>query len=396
MFVNSVLFCLLSFSKATAEFDSAANKSLEKRLHNIYVSHYNRPVLDSDWFKVLESVEVQKHTVQAGDTLWGISKVYFGDGNYWSKLWSVNKGITNPHLIFVGDVISFSTGSFDSTPGIDIDKVGGGSAAAGSTEAAVESSAAVVVDTTVDRPLVPIPDFFETTLVVEKSEEAPIIFIPRPKLVYKSETTLTKDILEQPAEIVGKIKSLGQFRMITAEGTLIMLEADTELAIDSLYSVLKKNPPKTKSGYPISVQGVVKIIRKIDNGGLYEGKVVNQYGAFETGDPLSTYRPVIINADVTASTGIEVPIKILDDQRSLWSPGDTVFMETVDGGTVNVGDVLKINNKYVDNIEFYITNGYVKIVSVHAPYATGVIVNSREHIRPNSVSTPTYTGWGIW
>ncbi|MCC6138751.1 MAG: LysM peptidoglycan-binding domain-containing protein, partial [Bdellovibrionaceae bacterium] len=120
MIISSVLFCLLSFSNSFAEFDSSTNKTLEKRLHSIYVSHYARPVIDSDWFKILESIEVQKHTVQAGDTLWGISRVYFGDGNYWSKLWSVNKSITNPHLIFVGDVIKFRTGTFDNPPGIEI------------------------------------------------------------------------------------------------------------------------------------------------------------------------------------------------------------------------------------------------------------------------------------
>ncbi len=396
VFIYSVLFCLLSFSKAGAEFDSGTNKTLEKRLHNIYVSHYNRPVLDSDWFKILEAVEVQKHTVQAGDTLWGISKVYFGDGNYWSKLWSVNKGITNPHLIFVGDVIRFTTGSFESTPGIDIEKN-----SAGDVVAQADGSASIsVTDTSASSedfsPLVPLPAFFEKTRLVERREESPIVFIPRPKLRHKTNFTLVRDILDQPAEVVGEVKSLGQYRMVSAEGSLIMLNAETQLEEGSRYSIIKKSPVMTKTGYPLHLQAIVTVVRKIDNDSLYEGKVIQQFEAIEVGDLISTYKPIVADAEVGGSTGVEMSIRILDEQRTLWSPGDTIFMEAMDGAALTAGDVLKINNKFVDSVEFYVSNGYVKVLSVHPPFATGIIVNSREHVKSNSVSTPTYTGWGVW
>ncbi len=43
------------------------------------------------------------HTVQKGDTLWGLSGYYFGDPYQWPKLWSYNEHITNAHWIFPGD-----------------------------------------------------------------------------------------------------------------------------------------------------------------------------------------------------------------------------------------------------------------------------------------------------
>ena len=46
------------------------------------------------------------HTVEKGDTLWGICEKYYGDSDLWPKLWEMNPFITNPHLLKPGDVIT--------------------------------------------------------------------------------------------------------------------------------------------------------------------------------------------------------------------------------------------------------------------------------------------------
>lgn len=394
MILNSVVFGLLSFSISHAEVDNNANKTLEKRLHDIYENHYSTPVLDSEWFAVMETIEVQRHTVASGDTLWGISKVYFGDGNYWSKLWSVNKRITNPHLIFVGDVIRFTTGSFSAPPGIDIEKSG----APGQIQAdepSMTESITPQMTSGPDRDLVLIPDFFAESEITEKTEEAPISFIARPPMTYRSEFVLTDDILDTPAESVGYVKSLGQYRVITAEGSIIILKATADLAIGATYSILKDDVSRIDSGYPVMVRATVAVQRKIDDD-LYEGKVLKQFESIEKNDIVSSYEALTVSSNVGSAAPIEVPVKVISDQKTVWSAGDPIFLKVVDDGNVNVGDVLKMNNKFTDNIEFYVSNGFIKIVSVHPPYATGVVITSREHIRGNSVSAPTYTGWKIW
>ena len=45
------------------------------------------------------------HTVQSGDTLWGIAKKYYGNGAQYPKIASAN-GIVNPDVISVGQVLS--------------------------------------------------------------------------------------------------------------------------------------------------------------------------------------------------------------------------------------------------------------------------------------------------
>jgi LysM repeat protein len=59
----------------------------------------------------LETVDLsqapEKHEVVPGDTLWDISSTYLKSPWYWPKVWSLNPQISNPHLIYPGDIISF-------------------------------------------------------------------------------------------------------------------------------------------------------------------------------------------------------------------------------------------------------------------------------------------------
>ena len=48
------------------------------------------------------------HTVQSGDTLWGITKKYYGNGAQYPKIASANS-IANPNVISAGQVLSIPT-----------------------------------------------------------------------------------------------------------------------------------------------------------------------------------------------------------------------------------------------------------------------------------------------
>ena len=50
----------------------------------------------------------KSYTVKEGDTLWDISGLYLAQPWLWPQLWKLNPQVTNPHLIYPGDVLSLS------------------------------------------------------------------------------------------------------------------------------------------------------------------------------------------------------------------------------------------------------------------------------------------------
>lgn len=88
------------------------NETYEQRLHRGYK---NLVPVDADQWAQLVG-EKETYVVQRGDTLWGLSSTFFGDPYFWTKIWSVNSDITNPHLIYPGQNINFILGDSNGVP----------------------------------------------------------------------------------------------------------------------------------------------------------------------------------------------------------------------------------------------------------------------------------------
>ncbi len=71
------------------------------------------------WLSLLGPKRDERYTVQAGDNLWNISNRTVGNPFLWRKLWSMNPGLSNPHDINVGQVLSYYRDGLDSG-GFDI------------------------------------------------------------------------------------------------------------------------------------------------------------------------------------------------------------------------------------------------------------------------------------
>lgn len=61
------------------------------------------------------------YQIQNGDTLWMLSGQFWGDPWFWPTLWSYNPYIGNAHLIYPGNNLRFTPGSYVRPPGMALD-----------------------------------------------------------------------------------------------------------------------------------------------------------------------------------------------------------------------------------------------------------------------------------
>jgi hypothetical protein len=76
-------------------------------LKNILISFVfcTAPLLSVADELLLNEDAPKKYIVEKGDTLWDISTIFLDQPWLWPKLWRLNPEITNPHLIYPGDIL---------------------------------------------------------------------------------------------------------------------------------------------------------------------------------------------------------------------------------------------------------------------------------------------------
>ena len=418
-----IVVCVLGMGTAEA-YDDLKNSKFEKRLNSIYRSSYATPVSDSEWSFFLDKVESDSYTVRTGDTLWNLSKVFFGDGAYWSKIWSLNERITNPHLIFPDVVIRFFSGTMAQPPNIQLVQPGIDPLPPGADEAAAAQGPPVPPPTPPPAagpshlypgaPAIPpsqtrttpvnnnIPPAFQVSSFqinnFDKSGVSLDVRPPDPVSPRLVPHTFFHQGSESSFDNFGKVIEIEDGEETAGFGGLVYIRSAKKLAKGEIITIIGKDYAFSKGRYRGTVfryMGEVEVIEAI-NDQSYRAKVVAailpiEVGAFLSDETIPNFsleggRPQAGKYDIIGGA--------YENEREVFGPNSILFIAAGSEQNVQVDDIFGV---YKNRLVRFSDATYwqsphpiavIKVFRVETQVSSAMVLLANEEVRPGDSTGP--------
>lgn len=409
----------------------------EKQLLEI-AKYIQGRIPDKDWNEMATAASLDQYEIQEGDWLWKISKTLFGSGFYYSKIWSLNPQITNPHEIEPGMVLYFDTGAADRLPQVKVSnfkKKNSTKDLTGTDGAVFEFSeygenvepkwlderAKLMKDgvyfqyaseeTYKDLALIasdglnfeykkydpPVPD----VLIREPGDDYDETGFDRNSKItfdFKEGFYLNSFVMTNIIQDLGFIHHKKDYSVFIKKFEKVYVKFDSEVKVKSgdLFSVYNpegkvSHPVSEREGHRYTITAQLKAIRP--SGNHWECEVIELSGLVQRNDRLTVYTPKINRITKTFSKR-DIEAAILDSYKptiNTISFGDVVYLDRgrVDG--VEVGNVFEAYSSYDKGTEKRITQdpvyktGELTVITVTDNFSTALVTNSSDEMRPGVV-----------
>lgn len=384
---------------------------------------------DSEWNDIAGKSTSGTYEVVKGDWLWKISTNIFGSGFYYSKIWALNPYITNPHEIEPGMILSFSTGSDNQIPSIDIAKnilatrgdegdnsssdeysrYGENSKPDWLTEREKLKADGVYIQYGTAETQKDLEEIGQSNLITEyEVYEPPAIdfLIGAPanefdssgfdknakiKFNFKEGFATTTFISTNVVQDFGKIESSYEYNNIfTNESRLfVRLDESMDVVVGDKFSVYNadgkvSNKNSDRSGFRYTITGSLEVIQRHEKGKLWECKVIDTTGVISRGDRVTVYTPKIdaITKTYNSRTIEAIIVSGFYKIQSLASFGDIVYIDRGRADGVEIGNVFEVygfrdrnTGKLISNNPSY-KNGELTVITVTDNFATAIVSSS--------------------
>lgn len=416
-------------------------KSFEQRVHEIYRSKEMQPISDEDWLIFGREVSSDIYTVQKGDTLWGLSQVFFGNGLYWSKVWSFNRSITNPHLIQPGAVLRFFPGSFAKPPKVTLSANTAaeleGQSTAPSSSAMVKNNSSessgdsqdtglaispdednsqvtLFSDTPVipppsyiAQPVRPLPDSFQSNNLFENNYgKDGIKFDVKPQDLAQGSfypSTFVSEVPLSGLSPLGQVVEIELGQEVAGYGTMVYIDSDTELNLGQnllAYNEGEKVSGPGGAGRLVRVAGSLKVTEVIGPQ-KYRALVTGAFFPVPQGAHVFTASVPIVDPHGGRPSAKEFPVFAGEawDERKMMGVGEIIFLSGGQQDGVAVGDrfgIYKNRKKRYSSYLFKKTpvpTAIIKVFNVQDRISSAVIVSSSEDVQiGDTTGSPDWAG----
>ncbi|UXR63148.1 LysM peptidoglycan-binding domain-containing protein [Bdellovibrio bacteriovorus] len=377
--------------------------SREAEFHRIYKSYNEQPTSVELWEKAVGARESEVYQIQKGDTLWGVSTTFFGDPNFWPKIWSLNNGsITNPHEISPLMNIQFFPGTADEAPTLDL-----ADASAVQKDATAPAAAATVADVkstagaTIPRPkkraplLKTLPESLPQYRMGVLRDTAVELQVELPKNQFPTAPEyLEYYMTDTPVTGVGRVTATEMDMKTAGEYQFIYVQLDDS---GSKEFVAQKNLTKVadplvkkREGQMVELQGQIEVLEKVnDQQNIYRAIVKKSLQPIEVGALLTPGRLPMIDpsaAEITSGVGARIMGGQFDRKRNIFGNNTLVFLDGGSGQGLQEGQSLaifadeRVRNKKNQAVMNDRVIGTVKIVRVSPNFATGYVVRASDNV----------------
>jgi hypothetical protein len=385
---------------------------------------------EKEWSEIAGVTKTERYTVQDGEWLWKISEKLFGSGFYYSKIWSLNPYITNPHQIKPGMVLVFDTGTDIDLPsikvgefeevdlatdkklkelnGLDLSYFGDEIEADWIKEREQLIKSGIHVQYVSDYTIEDLVKIGELSLNREYEKYEP----PRPdiSIVEPDEEVYDATGFDRSNRIVFDFKEgfflntfvstnfvqdLGEIDSAKTENIYLGIEDIVYLKFDGNLTVAPGDlftvyTPEGKishalsdrKGFRYTVVAQVQTVRRI--GAVWEAKIIESSGTVQRKDRLTVYTPKINRILKTFSTrNIEAIMMGAYTNKPFVTTGDVVYLDRgrVDG--VEMGNVFEVysfydrgTNKRI-SIDPTYKIGELSVISLSDNFATALVSLSK-------------------
>ena len=395
------------FFMGTALADDAPDSKIET---NFYIKHSGaqmKPTDEGDWLMVSGQTPHKTYTTKRKESLVEISNMLFGDPHFWTKLWSLNKAITNPYEVPAGTTISVSDATSDLPPSVgvtfnafpdptELGDIAGPDILGGSLNAEVPPSTHEKASAIDELPK-SLPKWkYRNPDLITLDLDRPIVNIPVP--VKNLDFFVSENKADAVGEVVGtemNLTSAGEFQYIYVHFDSKPAEKNYTVIKDA--GVVKGDFIK---GSPMMEQvlGNIEILEPVNSDkGTYRALVVKALDNVSVGaklvvGPMPTY--AFSADDPIASQKATIMGGHFSQNRHIFGSDGIVFLDHGKSDGMIEGQVLpvyqyqrsRLDGKFIKENPQVV--GKIKVVKVTDRFSTAVVLNSTGIIEVGDGTSP--------
>ena len=333
------------------------------------------------------------------DNFWDLSKTFFKDNLYWSKLWVANPLIENPHRIYKGDSIKF-----------DIKTLSAVNTSEYSTPLSEQFPGIQLPDQLYKRRSLREYEMPSSLPFIKKNinleSVSSEIYLSLDPVQINRQALLPFYLSEESPQKDGEVISKDSYGSKAFNGENIIVTINDEVSIGDRYTVFKNrgrlkfslfNLLQKSNGYEIQINGEIKILNYlVGTDSTYRAQVVKSLKGITKGDSIYSGRQPSFTLSQKGSYGtangslLESPNK----RRNMLSLYSIVYLDKGKSHGVRVDDLYNIRAKSSNNLKKHSKRPYkykqpsigqLRVIHAASDVSTAVIIQAKDQIFINDL-----------